>query len=335
MAAGLTFQRREPKNSIVNQLISIVVTSYNHAAYLPQRMESLLAQTYPEIEIIVVDDGSTDGSQEYLTQYMNHLKISLFFLETNRGYVHSSNFGVSKAKGNYVIFAECDDFSHPDQISALFHAITLKNNIGVAFSESNLVDENGKILSNNSLIKRSVFKDYCQKDILIPGLEFQKIMLINNLIPNMSAAMFKKSSFNKIGGLSEQYNLSADFDFWIRMAEVTDFYHLELPLNNFRHHSDTVRNHWGKSVQLMEMIDLIGHLKKKINQTLKEKIELKMHLGNLWCYYAIHDFRPFVKTFMPVLKNTFGKEPLLLLFLLINFPVIAVKKIAKLLKLRN
>lgn len=298
-------------------------------------MESLLAQTYPDIEIIVVDDYSTDGSQDYLKQFKTHPKISLFLLETNRGYVYSSNYGVSKATGEYIVFAECDDFSHPDQISALFHAITMKSNIGVAFSESNLVDENGKIVGNNPQITSRVFRDYCQKDIQIPGLEFQKIMLRNNLIPNMSAAMYKKSLFNQIGGLSEQYNLSSDFDFWIRMAEVTDFYHLKMPLNNFRHHNDTVRNRLGKAVQLIEKVEILGHLKKKHHQTLKEKIILKMHLGNLWFYYAIHDFRPFLKTFVPVLKSTFRKEPLLLPFLFISLPVIAIKKIAKILKLTN
>jgi glycosyltransferase involved in cell wall biosynthesis len=323
------------QHSNVNTLVSIIVTSYNHAAFLPQRMDSLLAQIYPDIEIIVVDDCSTDGSREYLTQFKNHPKISLYFLESNRGYVHSSNYGVSKAKGEYIVFAECDDFSHPDQIGQLYQAITMQNNIGVAFSESNLVNENGKIIGYKSQINSRVFSDYCQKDILIPGLEFQKIMLLNNLIPNMSAAMFRKSLFYKIGGLSDHYQLSADYDFWIRMAGVSDFYHLTMPLNNFRHHSDTVRNHLGNSVLLIEKIDILGHLKKKLILTLKEKIELKMHLGSFWFYYAIHDFHPFRKTLVPVLKNTFRKEPLLLLFLILSFPVIAIKKIAKLLKPTN
>lgn len=315
----------------MDKLVSVVVTSYNHAAFLPQRMESLLTQTYPNIEIIVVDDYSTDGSRAYLDQYKTYPNVSLFFLDSNKGYVYASNFGVTKAKGEYVIFAECDDFSHPDQIAALCLSLNMNDNVGVAFSESNLVDENGETLGSDFQKRSKAFQNYCQRDMLIQGEVVQKFMLLTNLIPNMSAAMFKKSMFTRIGGLSEKYKLSADLDFWVRMADVCDFYYLKRPLNNFRDHPGSVRNHLGESVQLIEMIDIISHLKKKIKRTLKEKIELKIHLGNLWFYFAKREFRPFIKTFVPVLTNTFRKEPLLLFFLLLSFPVLSVKKIVKLL----
>lgn len=316
---------------MINKLVSIVVTSYNHAEFLQQRIESLLAQTYPNIEIIVVDDCSTDRSREYLEQYKNHPKVSLFFLERNSGYVFASNYGVSQAKGEYIVFAECDDFSEPDQIASLYQALTTNSRIGVAWSVSNLVDEKGYITGNDYEKRSAVFQDYCHNDTLVPGLLLQKFMLYSNVVHNMSAAMFRKSLFIRIGGLSERYKLSADLDFWVRMAEVGDFYYLRKPLNNYRYHTNSIRNRLGPSVQLIEMIDVNSRLKRKFKRTFKEKIELQMHLGNQWLFYARNEFRSFCKTFATVLASTFRHEPLLLFFMFLNFPVLSIKKIGKLL----
>lgn len=315
----------------MDNLVSIVVTSYNHAEFLQQRVESLLAQTYPNIEILVVDDCSTDGSRDYLLTYESHPKVSLFFLESNMGYVYASNYGVSKAKGEYLIFAECDDFSEPDQIASLYHAITTNNCIGVAWSSSILTDEHGKIICIDFEIRSSAFRNYCRVDVLIPGSLILKFMMHSCVVPNMSAAMFKKSLFNEINGLSEKYRLSADLDFWIRMAEVGDFYYLKRPLNYFRTHPSTVRNQLGRYVQLIEMIDIVSQLKKKVKRTLIENVEIKIHLGYMWYYYARNEFRSFCRTFLKVLHETYRQEPFLLFYMLLNIPVLTIKKIGKLL----
>ncbi len=106
------------------------------------------------------------------------------------------------------------------------------------------------------------------------------------------------------------------------MAEVGDFYHLKRPLNYFRTHPGTNRNHFGESIQLIETIDIISRHKQKINRTILEQINLKIHLGSIWFYYAKSDFSSFRKTFVTVLTNTFRHEPLLLFFLLFSIPAI-------------
>jgi glycosyltransferase involved in cell wall biosynthesis len=317
----------------VDNLVSIVVTSYNHAEFLPQRMESLLAQTYSNFEIIVVDDGSTDGSREYLNKFKAHPKVSLFFLESNKGYVHASNFGVSKAKGEYVVFAECDDFSEPDQIAALYRTLTTNNGVGVAWSRSYLIDEKGRIIGSDFQERSTAFQNYCQADVRIPGGMVLKFLMHSCVVPNMSAAMFRKSLFAGIGGLSDRYKLSADLDFWVRMAEVSDFYYLKKPLNYFRSHPDTVRNQVGHSVQLIEMIDIISRLKKKVKSTWKEKTDLKIRLGISWFISGKRDFASFSRTFLSVLKNTFRHEPFLLFFLFLSLPILFARKIGKLLNI--
>ena len=87
-------------------LVSLVVASYNHARYLPRRMESLIAQTYPDLEILVIDDCSPDNSVEVLRRYADHPRVQLIEREQNGGWVAVSNQGLALARGELVLFAK-------------------------------------------------------------------------------------------------------------------------------------------------------------------------------------------------------------------------------------
>jgi len=313
----------------MEKLVSIVVTSYNHAEFLHQRMESLFAQTWKNIEIIVVDDCSTDLSRDYLKQFENYPKVRLCFLESNKGYVYASNFGVSQSKGELIVFAECDDFSEPDQIESLYKEITSNNSISVCFSGSNIIDEKGRHLGFDFDERNWAFQKFCQSDVLISGKQLLKMMLQANVVRNMSAAMFKKSDFNRIEGLTEKYQLSADYDLWIRMAEVGDFFYIKKPLNNFRTHPTTLRNKLGTTIQLLEMLDIIRYIKTKIRLSFRENWELNMHLGKRWFHFVKNEFNLFRTTFSTVFLKALQKEPLLIPFIILNIPVLGAKKILK------
>ncbi|MEI7831093.1 MAG: glycosyltransferase [Prolixibacteraceae bacterium] len=313
----------------MDDLVSIVVTSYNHAEFLQQRMESLLSQTYENTEIIVVDDCSTDGSQEILDEFKSNKKVRLYLLNSNKGYVHVSNFGVSKAKGDYIVFAECDDFSELDQIESLHKAIKNRLSVGVVWSQSFVTNEKGNVVDDDLRERDSAFKRYCQTDVQIPGSLLLKFMLHSNVIPNMSAAIFRKSLFIRIGGLTEKYKLSADYDLWVRMAEVSDFYYLKSPLNNYRTHPYSVRKKLGTAVQLIEMLDVISYIKGKILLTFKEHLALNMYLGKRWFHFAKYEFNLFRTTFFAVFVEALRKEPQILIFMILNIPVLSIQKIGR------
>jgi glycosyltransferase involved in cell wall biosynthesis len=99
-----------------NPLVSIVFTSYNHLEFLKQAIESILNQTYTNFELIVIDDCSTDGSQDLLTRYTFDNRVNLNLLDSNTGsFVKASNYGARIASGEYILFAQCDDFSEINQ----------------------------------------------------------------------------------------------------------------------------------------------------------------------------------------------------------------------------
>src|SRR5690606_23818597 len=137
-------------NRSISPLVSVVFTSYNHAEYLQQALDSILSQSFQNFELIVVDDCSTDGSAEILKSYSEIPCIKLHLLEKNTGsYVHASEFGARKAVGKYLLFAQCDDFAETNQLERLIHPIEIYNNVGVVFSRSKLVDKNGSFISED------------------------------------------------------------------------------------------------------------------------------------------------------------------------------------------
>ena len=89
--------------------VSIVVASYNYAKFLSRRIDSLIAQTYPNIEILIIDDHSSDDSVTVLKRYESHPLITLRLRDSNIGWVRVSNEGFNSTIGEYVLFANCDD----------------------------------------------------------------------------------------------------------------------------------------------------------------------------------------------------------------------------------
>jgi len=263
-------------------LVSIVVTSYNHAEYLDKRMQSLLAQTYDNIEINVVDDCSTDNSAEVLANYASNPKVKITLLHENQGYANASNIGVDLSRGDYIMFAECDDFSEPSQIEKLINALLLNANAGVAFCQSNMVDENGIIFGTDFEYREKLFQELCSGDVLIPQKMAHKFFLRSCVIPNMSAAIIRKKYYDLAGGFDSRYKACADWDFWCRIVNLCDFYYVAKPLNNFRSHQTTVRNTSGIQTSTLEIFDILYNSCSRMKLTYSEKLKFKLAIGAIW-----------------------------------------------------
>jgi len=266
----------------MNELVSVVVTSYNHAEYLKQRMESLLRQTYSPIEIIVIDDCSTDESVRILYEYIKKPNVEIVVLEKNGGYANACNLGVALCKGDYIMFAECDDYNEPEHIKILMRSFNEEKNSGVAYCRSNMVDRHGQIIGNDFENREKSFKALCSKDTLIPKDMMQKFFLISCVVPNMSAALIRKKYFNVAGGFDPQYKACADWDFWCRISEHCDFYYVSKTLNNFRRHPTTVGNIFGFRTQSLEIFDILYKRFPRMHLNYFEKLKFKAAIGAVW-----------------------------------------------------
>ena len=127
--------------AVNNPFVSVAMATYNGSAWLPVQLQSILSQSYPHLELVIVDDASTDGTRSLLEDYRkNDDRVKLFYNDKNEGYRDAFYKALAQCKGEFILFSDQDDIWLPGKIQ------TLLNNIGenlLVFSDSELIHENG------------------------------------------------------------------------------------------------------------------------------------------------------------------------------------------------
>lgn len=225
-------------------LISILLPNYNHAAFLPQRLQSIYAQTYQNIEVIILDDNSQDNSIDLLKKYQNHPKTSHFVInKKNSGSPFKQwKKGIELAKGDYIWIAESDDYAANDFLEKVVKVAQTDTDIALIYSQSRVVEHSGK-LSHSMLKWTNFFKpNKWEKSYINTGNnEVQDYLLIQNTIPNASAVVFKNNkSLSKFIHPTLKY--AGDWWFWVQIIQRKKIAFIAEELNYFRSHAATTRN---------------------------------------------------------------------------------------------
>jgi glycosyltransferase involved in cell wall biosynthesis len=201
--------------------VSVVIPSYNYARYLPAAIESVLAQTFRDFEIIVVDDGSTDDTPQAVRAFDGVIR---YIRQTNQGVSRARNLGISQSRGHYVAFLDADDEWLPEklewQIAALRDAPTSQ----ACFVTSLVVDESGKIIVEQRARQ--------------PVEHSEELVRFGNIVHGSSSSvMCARSLLESVGGFDARLSDCADWDLWIRLVKLTPFLNVDRPLVRIRRHS--------------------------------------------------------------------------------------------------
>jgi glycosyltransferase involved in cell wall biosynthesis len=248
-------------------LISVIIPNYNHAKFLTERIESVLQQSYQNIEVILLDDCSTDHSVEILNKYKNHTLVShLITNKINSGTPFKQWIkGISLSRGDYIWIAESDDIAHPNFLESLL--IHFKNdlNLTIACVGSDFIDSEG-----NNIKDESVYKDLIKRN----GQEEIKIGLSYLCtIQNASAVLFKKPK--KIPYIISNYQYCGDWFFWSFLLRNGNFIYVPEKLNKFRRHANNVSFKSEKEgLWFKEGFKIMKDNLKHINYGNKEKLDL-------------------------------------------------------------
>jgi len=186
--------------------VSIVIPVYNAERYLKECIESALNQTYKDIEVIAVDDGSTDGSPEILNGYSDKIKI---ITKKNGGTASALNAGINRMQGEWFKWLSADDVLLPTAIEDL---ISTANELGKKDAHRCIFYANHEIIDSNSKKIDSFFEPN------LGGLnDFERnIILLDHFIGNAISGFFHKSIFEKCGLFDEEIGFSEDYEFWLR-----------------------------------------------------------------------------------------------------------------------
>jgi glycosyltransferase involved in cell wall biosynthesis len=210
-----------------NKKVSVIIPNYNYARYVGQAIESVINQTYSNIEIIVVNNGSTDNSLEILKGFGDRICL---VNQENLGQSGARKSGLSKATGDFIAFLDADDTWEPQKIEKQLHLFSSKTQLvycGIGrFSESS-----SKRISTH--LPR--FSGSCAPAFINqPGVSI--------VLSGESTAVFSRALLEKVGGFDPELNSAAGWDFFRRCSKFTDFDFVPEALTNYRIHDSNMSN---------------------------------------------------------------------------------------------
>jgi glycosyltransferase involved in cell wall biosynthesis len=221
--------------------VSIIVPNYNHARFLRQRIDTILAQTYQDFELILLDDCSGDDSRAILSEYAADPRVRLELNDANSGSPFKQwNKGVRLAHGKYIWIAESDDYADQQFLARLVPALESDAGIGFVYCRSWRITDQGVIgFADYNLPDPSRWaSDFC-----VDGKElFRRYFALITPVPNASAVVFRKELFKQVGCADESLRLCGDWKLWASMALAGKVAYFSEPMNYFRYHGNNARS---------------------------------------------------------------------------------------------
>jgi glycosyltransferase involved in cell wall biosynthesis len=207
-----------------NPLVSVIIPCYNRETFIADAIDSALAQTYQNLEIIVVNDGSTDGTENVINGYLANPRVRYIKHEKNRGIPAARNTAIRQARGDYVAFLDSDDMWLPKKIESQLEVFSrdVAGDVGLVWSNAFFRDNQG----NTETVGASVPPDIGS----LPRDTLLRRLFLHNFI-TAQTVMVRRTCFDKVGLLDEHLKGGADdFDFWLRLAPYFRFEYVSIPL---------------------------------------------------------------------------------------------------------
>lgn len=220
-------------------LVSVVIASYNMANYLPLAIRSALDQTYPNVEVLVIDDGSTDETGAIVKPMLADTRLRYIHLQ-HAGQASAKNHGVRESRGGFVAFLDADDYWHAGKLERQMRLFD-RPSVGVVYSRVTYVDEYGVEhgASDNALSRGRI----CGP------------LLITNFIA-FGTTVVRRECFERLGSFDETFRMGVDYDLWLRFSTQYEFDYLDDPLLYYRiwsgQMSNNCRNRYLSGIRIME-----------------------------------------------------------------------------------
>ena len=236
-------------------LVSVIIPTYNHAKFISEAIESVLCQSYNNLELIVVDNYSKDNTRQVIQTFKND-RIHYYRFHNNGIIAASRNYGVNKSKGDIIAFLDSDDVWSKNKLEKQVKHILLDC---VSCVASNFTPIGNVVLRRNHLKFRfgELYQDFSYNEIVL-----------NNPIVNSSVIMLK-DSFVKLNGLDESPDFVAieDWDLWLRSSKIGKVRVLSDQLVKYRIHENNTRDKRDvhlRSSKILEKHKALGYLDDKL-----------------------------------------------------------------------
>lgn len=252
------YLEKQPKHHVK---ISVIMPCYNAEKYIGQAIQSILQQTFTDFKLLVIDDGSTDGTANEIRKFKDR-RIKYHRLPLNKGNYVARNAGIKMAKGKYIAMMDADDISLPYRLQVQFEYLEKYKSVGCIGGLSEIIDNKGHLVGHIS-------RPLSHKQI--------KVSFLKDNYLTQSTIMIRTGLLRKYGlSYNESYRYSSDYDFVARVLEITKVHNLEKVLVRYRVHESQISR--AKKQQQHEIADQI---RKKYLDLLKinyTPTEFALHL---------------------------------------------------------
>ncbi len=188
--------------------VSIIIPVYNGAAFISEAIESIFNQSFQDFELIVIDDGSTDETQEIVHQFGKRLA---YFYQKNQGRAATRNAGLKKAKGLYVAFLDADDFWNSDRLERGVRVLDSESDIGLVHGTIEIIDSQGNLDERQTKWAHTFYRQELKK-----GSGY--VRLLQGCAIFSSAVLFRREFIDQVGYYDESFPIYEDYDWYLRFA---------------------------------------------------------------------------------------------------------------------
>ncbi len=208
-------------------LVSVVIATYNSGDYLREAVDSVLSQTVTDLELLVVDDGSTDGTRDLIANVSDPRVIYIW--QPNGGQTVAKNHGVRRSRGEFIGFCDGDDYWYPNKLELQLPKFNQSSRTGVVYSPADTIDEHGKLLGGEIAEKFS-------------GQVTDELFL-RNFVP-FGTAMVRRRCMEEVGGFDESLAMGIDWDLWLRISARYHFDYVPQSTYAYRIWSGQMSRNW-------------------------------------------------------------------------------------------
>lgn len=278
-------------------LVTAIIPSYNCERFVTQAIDSALRQTYSPLEVILVDDGSTDDTYKLLTPYLGSIK---YIKQKNQGLSSARNAGIQRARGEYIAFLDADDIWNENKIQKQISFIIENKIIDVVGCYGEFIDADGAHITN---FARPVYSS---------KIRFKNELISKNNFSGGSEVVLRSECFKKLGLFDVTLSSAEDWDMWLRLSKLYNFGIISEKLVKLRIRSDSMSS--AKNAKTMLNNELRVLEKYFTSAPLRDRLLKKRHaiaLRYLAAAIAVRDSSPSFGKFNFTLK-AFINSPLLM-----------------------
>jgi glycosyltransferase involved in cell wall biosynthesis len=224
----------------MSKKVSVVMAAYNPGRFIEPAIESLLQQTYENIEVIIINDGSTDDTAERVKPYLSDSRVR-YFEQDNAGQTIAKNNGIKKATGELIGFLDADDFFALNKLELQVPLFDTDPKIGVVYSNTSGIDEHGQLIFSRA----NSFKCYSG--------DVTEQLFYRNFVP-FSTALVRKEALDRAGLFDESIAMGIDWELWLRLSMEYQFYHIDESLLFYRQWEGQMSHKWKERYEWAEHI---------------------------------------------------------------------------------